>query len=395
MGDVRAAIVGISDTHVMSRSTSADSSFVLALDAIIGAAGDAGIDVEDIDGFCSFGLHGLLVGALVDSLGTRDFRFGGSALQLGGAGMVGALHSAVAAVESQQAKYVVVFKSLHSDEARVSSAGGYLPLESSVSYAPGYEQSHYAGSFTAPYGLYIPYEGFAMHAQRYMHDYDVQPEDLGNVAIAMREHALDNPRARFHDEPLTMEEYLASPMIADPLRKLDLCLENDFGVAFIVTTMERARDMPHVPVRIGALSYAVGFRGNRGLFGDPDYPNSFLRVTAERLWRESDYALEDMSNAQLFDMTTVSLMQQLEDIGFCGPGGAADYVRAGGMSIGIGDIPINTNGGQLSASYALGMTVFLEAVRQVRGDAVKQVGWPSLMAHSPYSVPAGLVVLDR
>jgi acetyl-CoA acetyltransferase len=395
MAKAGVAIVGIGDSHIFRRGASPHSAFRMAVDAITEASDDAGVDVAEVDGFCSFGLHGPMVAGLVDALGTKDFRFGGSALQLGGAGMLGALSVAIGAIESRQASYVALFKSLHSGQFRMSDAGGYLPTGSYVDYRPGYEESHYGGPFAAPYGIYVPYEGFALHAQRYLHDTTTSEDDLANVAMAIREHATTNPRARFYCKPLPREEYLQAPMLADPLRRFDVCLENDFGVAFLVTSVERARDLKRVPVRIGALSYAVGYLGNHGLFGDHRYPTSFLTTAAERLWRESDYKLADMKTAQLFDMTTVSILMQLEDIGFCALGGAATFVADGGLSLGRSRIPINTNGGQLSASYAIGMTVFAEAVRQVRGDAANQVGFPALMAHSPYSAPAGLVILDR
>lgn len=395
MAEIGAAIVGLSDNNVFPRGVSTKSSLTLALNAIQGAAQDAGLAVEDIDGFCSFGLHAILAGALVDCLGTREFRYGGSPLNFGGSGMVGSLQSAVGAIQSRQANYVVMFKSLHSNETRVSAAGGYLPVGDYVSYQPGYESSHFAGSFTAPYGLYIPYEAFALHAQRYLYDTGATPEDLAQVALTFRKHAQANPNGRFHGRPLTLEAYLDSPMIADPLRKFDLCLENDFGVAIIVTSMERARDLQNIPVRIGALSFAVGYLGNRGIYGDRRYHNSFLGITADRLWKESDYQLSDISNAQLYDMTTAAVLVQLEDIGFCGRGQAAAYVKSGGIAIGSSGIPVNTAGGQLSNSYALGMTLLAEAIRQVRGDSYNQLGYPSLVSNAPYTVPSGLVVLDR
>jgi acetyl-CoA acetyltransferase len=389
------AIIGIGDSNLYRRNTSPLSAFGLALAAVIEAADDAGLNPQDIDGMCSFGLHAIWAGAVADAIGTKDLRFAAGANQLGGSGMVGSLQAAVAALEAGRANYVVLYKSIHSGESRVSAAGGYLPIEPRVRYQPGYEGSYFGGSFTAPYGVYIPYEGFALSAQRYMHDYGVTSDDLYAVASTIRRHAVKNKRARFFGADLARSEYDASPMVADPLRRLDLCQENDFGVAFVLTTMDRAKDSPHTPVRVATISYALGLTTNHGIYGDPALPSAFMRRAAKRLWAESGYKKDDIRCLSLFDSTTASILMQLEDLGFCGPGEAPAMVREGHIRVEGGSIPVNPSGGQLSEAYAIGMTVLAEGVRQVRGTSVNQIGWPALVAHSPYSSPTGLIVLDR
>ena len=213
-----------------------------------------------------------------------------------------------------------------------------------------------------------------MVAQRYMHDYGATSEDFGRVAVADRKHAATNPAAWFYEQPITLEEHQASRWIVEPLHLLDCCQESDGGQALVVTTAERARDLPNPP--------AVVVAGAQGSGHDQWTMTSFYRddiaqlpemeVVADELWTSSGLAPADIQTAILYDHFTPYVLMQLEEFGFCGRGEAKDFIRDGAIELG-GRLPINTHGGQLGEAYIHGMNGIAEAVRQVRGTSVNQV----------------------
>jgi acetyl-CoA acetyltransferase len=225
-----------------------------------------------------------------------------------------------------------------------------------------------------PMGLAVPAATVAMIARRYMHDYGATSEDFGLVTVADRRHAATNPRAWFYQRPVTLAEHQASRWIVEPLRLLDCCQESDGAVAVVVTSLERARDLRQPPAVIRAAAQGSGpdqfvmtsyYRDELGL---PE-----MGVVARQLWRQAGAGPQDVRAAVLYDHFTPFVLLQLEELGFCPRGEARHFIAGGAIELG-GRLPVNPHGGQLGEAYIHGMNGIAEAVRQVRGTSVNQVG---------------------
>ena len=194
------------------------------------------------------------------------------------------------------------------------------------------------------------------------------------MAVADRRHAANNPNAFFHGKPITLEDHQASRMIVDPLHLLDCCQESDGGVALVVTSAERAADLPQRPALVAAAAQGSG--------PDQYVMTSYYRedlaalpemgVVARQLWASSGRGPEDVDVAILYDHFTPFVLVQLEELGFCGRGEAASFVADGRIAL-DGSLPVNPHGGQLGEAYIHGMNGIAEAVRQLRGTSANQV----------------------
>jgi acetyl-CoA acetyltransferase len=190
-----------------------------------------------------------------------------------------------------------------------------------------------------------------------------------------RKHAATNPAAFYYQQPLTLEEHQQSRWIVEPiLRKLDCCQESDGGVAMVVTSTERARDLPQPPVRVAAATQAH-LRDGEEMFdyyvGDrATFPEAAW--LGRQLYEATGLTPDDIDVAMIYENFTPSVFLQLEAFGFCGPGEATDFIAGGNIEVG-GKIPVNPNGGLLGEAYIHGMNNILEGVRQVRGAAANQV----------------------
>jgi acetyl-CoA acetyltransferase len=216
---------------------------------------------------------------------------------------------------------------------------------------------------------------YALWFQRYMHRYGVTNEDLGRYTVVARKHAATNPNAWFYERPITLEDHQASRWIVEPiLRKLDCCQESDGGVALIVTSMERARDLRQPPVRVAAASQSHLVDGdimfNYHHADIADFPEA--RSLADQLWRVAGVTPADIDAAMIYENFSPVVLLQLEAFGFCGPGEAKDFIAEGHIEVG-GSLPVNTHGGLLGEAYIHGVNNLLEGVRQIRGTAVNQV----------------------
>jgi acetyl-CoA acetyltransferase len=223
-------------------------------------------------------------------------------------------------------------------------------------------------------GLSTPAAWVAMVARRYMHTYGATSEDFGRIAVADRKHAATNPKAWFYGKPITLEEHQASRWVAEPLHLLDCCQESDGGVAIVVTTPERARDLrqPAVVVRAAAQGSAADQFVMTSYYRDELTGLPEMGIVARQLWAQASLAPEDVQVAVLYDHFTPFVLIQLEELGFCPRGEARDFIRDGAIELG-GALPVNPHGGQLGEAYIHGMNGIAEGVRQVRGTAVNQV----------------------
>ena len=229
-------------------------------------------------------------------------------------------------------------------------------------------------SWHYPMGLSTPAATVAMIARRYMHDYGATSADFGRVTVADRKHAAANPNAWFYQRPVTLAEHQASRWIVEPLRLLDCCQESDGAVAVVVTSTERARGLCQRPavIRAAAQGSSPGQYTMHSYYRD-ELGLPEMGVVARQLWQQARAAPQDIRAAVLYDHFTPYVLLQLEELGFCPRGQARHFIAGGAIEL-DGALPVNPHGGQLGEAYIHGMNGIAEAVRQVRGTAVNQVG---------------------
>ena len=217
---------------------------------------------------------------------------------------------------------------------------------------------------------------YGLVAARHMHEFGTTSEDLAWVKVAASHHAQFNSHAMLR-EVVTVDEVLSSPIIADPLHRLDCCVVSDGGGALVVVSPEIARSLsrPLVAVR-GAGEALQGLGGGRDL----DITTSAAARSGPAAFAEAGVTPADIRYASIYDSFTITVLLQLEDLGFCAKGEAGRFVRDGGLIAGSGRLPVNTDGGGLCNNhpgYRGGMTKVIEAVRQLRGEAHPAVQVPN------------------
>ncbi|RMD83942.1 MAG: lipid-transfer protein [Candidatus Dadabacteria bacterium] len=380
-----AAIVGIGETEYSKDS--GRSELRLALEAVKAAIDDAGLGVQDIDGMVTYSIDGSDEIAIARGLGNRALRFF-SRVPHGIGGAIALVHQAVMAVASGSAKAVVGYRGLngHSGlQLDPTTVGGPLSTD----------QIHW--SWYVPYGLIGGPSWAAIFARRYMDAYGASEEALAEIAVTMRRHAAGNPHAIFHGKPLSREDYFSSPMVAEPLRLADCALDVDGAAAFVVTSLERARDLRHPPVVVRAVAH--------GAAPDQEVMTSFYRpelaempeydLVARQCYEQSGLRPEDIDVALLYDAFTPIVLFQLESFGFCPRGQAHEFVRDGALAI-DGRLPTNTNGGQLGEGHLQGVNAINEAVRLIRGQSANQPQrCDHVLATGGFGVPTSAMIVGR
>ncbi len=309
------------------------------------ALADAGLERDAIDGY----IH--------TYLDREDLRYMGLSpnfslsMMTGGATPVASILTAVGMIVSGQAELVAC---VYGQAQSARTAKGGQPLGA---YGYGYPML---------YGMVGPAATHALHARRHMHLYGTTSAHLGAVAVTQRNYALQRPEAIGYGQPITLEDHQASPMIADPFRRLDCTRDTDGGVAVLVTTAERARQLHPKPVYIlgGGTGHNIA-NWHRGTV----YENHDNIAPAKaRAFAQAGMTLADIDMAQLYDPFTISPLMQLEAYGFVPTGHGGPFYADGGAGP-DGVIPTNTGGGQLSAYYTTGFTGIMESVLQLRGEA--------------------------
>jgi acetyl-CoA acetyltransferase len=247
---------------------------------------------------------------------------------------------------------------------------------------------HYGGASDAygsggaglwfPYGMTSPGAFHALMMRRHMEEYGTTTEQLGAVACAFRRHASLNPDAVMRT-PFTLEEYRAARFICEPLRLLDYCLINDGGVAMILTSAERARDLRKPAVYVRGFSQASALAGST--FPPDDYWRAPMGRVAADVYQMAGAGPADMDALMIYDNFTPTVLFSLEGFGFCRPGESGPWVADGKLELGD-EFPTNTSGGHLSESYMQGWALNVEAVRQVRGECgARQVAGANLVQY--------------
>ena len=385
----KAAVVGIGATEFSKES--GRSELQLSIEAIKSALADCGLSPADVDGLVTFTMDTSSEIAVARELGIGDLRFF-SRINYGGGAACGTVQQAAMAVAAGVADVVVCYRGFN--ERSGQRFGQTQAWANAQVNTNGLDNA-----WTYPHGLTTPAATVAMQARRYMHEYGATSEDFGRVAVADRKHAATNPAAFFFGKPITLEDHQASRMIAEPLHLLDCCQESDGAVALVVTSAERARDLPQTPALITAAAQGAAadqfvmtsyYRDNIGV---PE-----MGVVAKEIWRQSGLGTDDIATAVLYDHFTPYVLMQLEELGFCGRGEAKDFIADGAIEIG-GRLPVNTHGGQLGEAYIHGMNGIAEGVRQIRGTSVNQVDGPHGVAHALVTagtgVPTSALILSR
>jgi acetyl-CoA acetyltransferase len=359
-----AAIAGIGATEFSKDS--GRSELRLAVEAVRAALADAGLLPSDVDGLVTFAMDTNAEIAVARELGAGELSFF-SHIGYGGGAACATVQQAAMAVATGIAEVVVCYRALNERSGhrfgQVSRAAAGAPTSSGVDNG-----WHY------PMGLGTPAATVAMVVRRYQHTYGATSEDFGRVAVADRRHAATNPRAWFHQRPVTLAEHQASRWIAEPLRLLDCCQESDGAVALVVTGVERAAGLRQPPAVIRAAAQGSGTDQYvmTSYYRDDLAALPEMGVVGRQLWGQSGLGPSDVDVAVLYDHFTPYVLMQLEELGFCPRGEARHFIADGAIEVG-GRLPINTHGGQLGEAYIHGMNGIAEAVRQVRGSAVNQV----------------------
>jgi acetyl-CoA C-acetyltransferase len=207
-----------------------------------------------------------------------------------------------------------------------------------------------------------------MCAMRHMHEFGTTSEQLAWIKVAASQHAQHNPHAMLKDV-VTVEDVVNSPMVADPLHRLDCCVVSDGGGALIVVRPEIARELKRPKIRVlGAGEAPKGVDGGRNL----DLTFSGAAWSGPRAFAEAGVTPADIDYASIYDSFTITVLMQLEDLGFCEKGKGGAFVADGNLISGVGRLPFNTDGGGLCNNHPVnrgGVTKVIEAVRQLRGEA--------------------------
>ena len=329
-----------------------------------GALEDAGLTKDDVDGyFCAGDAPGFGGMSMVDYMGLRNVRHldstetGGSSYIL----HVGHAVQAIAAGKCQVALITLAGRPRQGQGGR--PGGGARPGQLSDGAPEAGFENIYGGSTHNTYG---------MCAMRHMHDYGTTSEQLAWIKVAASHHAQWNEHA-FLKDVVTVEDVVNSRMISDPLHLLDCCVVTDGGGALIVTSPEVARSLNRPKVKvIGSGEAPKGPSGGHGL----DLTYSGAVWSGPRAFAEAGVTPADIKYASIYDSFTITVLMQIEDLGFCAKGQGGRFVADGNLISGVGKLPFNTDGGGLCNNHPTnrgGITKVIEAVRQLRGEAHPRV----------------------
>jgi acetyl-CoA acetyltransferase len=379
------AIVGIGDADYSKAS--GRTTHEIAAQATERALADAGLDASDVDGLMYVPFSG-------DQFDDRAFHAHfGTAHDLWvsdrGGGMVwagSAPYDAALAIRSGRARYVLNTFSVAWATQRTQMVGG-----------PGHVHAEdlYKQNLEVPFGWFPQPVYFATIARRHMHEFGTTPEQLGAIAVACRRHAGLTPGAVMRGKPLTLDDYRRSPLIADPFRKEDCCLISDGGAAYIMTSLERARDLKQPIVEV--LGVGVGNSRTGAYWSQQGAFTSTPQVfAAPGAFAMAGLRPADVDVLACYDPFTIVSLMQIEDMGFCPKGEGGPFVSGDRLHFDAGKLPYNTHGGMLSHAYVLGIAHVVEIVRQLRQQAAAQVPDATVGIYGGYTGPqASTLILGK
>ncbi len=380
------AIVGIGMTEISKNS--GRSELQLAAECVLTAIKDAGLEPKDVDGIAGFTLDHVDEIEVARAVGIPELKFI-SRMPHGGGQPMGLVQQAVMAISTGVCKTVVGYRAMNGRSGARYSSGVADGAETADKISWGWY---------TPYGLLTPTGWCAMNTQRYMYEYGATNAGLAEIAVTQRAYANNNPNAIFYGSPITFEDYHNAPYIVEPLRLYDCCIETDGGAAFVVTSAERAKDMPHPPAMIRGAAQGVAF--------DQEVITSYYRdnitflpeydLVAKQCYAQSGLGPDDLDAAIIYDAFTSIVLFQLESFGFCKRGEAHEWVQGGTLGI-DGRLPTNTHGGLLSEGYIHGLNGLCEAVRLLRGTSVNQPkkNIENMLVSSGAGMPTSAMIIGK
>lgn len=386
------AITGIGQSKV---SRGADKSALgLTIDAALEAIKDAGLRREDIDGVSCWpgaipdgtGFAPVGIPALQDALRLKLKWYANTRET---SGQFGALFVAMNAVASGLCRNVIVFRTMFQATARKTGLAN-------ASFQPG-QRTHAHMAWHAPYHAYVATTQQALYFARYVHESGIKQEQVAQIAINGRRNASLNPAAVYRT-PITLDEYMASPMLSTPLRIYDCDVPIDGATAIVISRLDAARDMRNPVLRIEAVGCNMEYRNSWAQLDNEALATQAQPKVAEMMWNRTDLTPKDVDIAELYDGFSFHTINWLENFGFCKRFEAGDFIE-GGQRIALeGELPINTNGGALSAGRMHAYGQIHEACVQLwgRGEARQVKGDPKVVALSTAGGPlAGCFLLVR
>jgi len=366
------AIAGIGETEYSRASGRSETR--LALDAILAALADAGIDRTEVDGLMRWSVDTTGEEEIAANLGVKDLKWFGEVNQAGNVGAALVTHAA-AAIHAGLANVVVIYRGVNGRSGRRYGRGEVTG-----------RRGQGGSAYTEPFGLLTPQHNLAMLSRRRMHEFGTTSRQFGWVAVSEREHANRNPRATYYDRPLTIDDHQDSRHIVDPFRLFDCCLETDGGGALVLVSAERARDLQQPPALIRAAVQAG--------YSERSFVDTAAVSTAPRLWAQAEVRPSDIDVVQIYDHFAPFVIFALEDYGFVQRGEGGPFVEAGGIRWDGGTLPVNTSGGHLSEAYLQGMNQMIESVRQIRGTSTSQVA-DAHLSFCDTGIGTGAIILER
>ena len=346
----KVAIVGVGETRYERRS--GRPLLAMMLEASRAAVADGGIEFGTIDGLVMPGLEYAALHEIARNLGVRRQFFAAESFSAATA-VVGGMLLAAMAIDAGVATTVLCCRGADWGSERRGNVG------------QPHAEMRMKAQLEIPFGWYPQVVHFAGMARRHMELYATTEQQLGTVAVAFRKHAAMSGNAVI-TEPLTIEEYLAQPYVAEPFRALDCCLVNDGAAAYVVTSVERARDLRQPMVTVLGVGHGVSVDGEFSTLRS-DYLRTAAVHAAPKAYAMAGIGPDDVDFVELYDNFTYMVLQQLEDLGFCGEGEGGPFVEHGRIEI-AGELPVNTSGGMLSQSFVFSGNLVAEAVRQLRGQ---------------------------
>jgi acetyl-CoA C-acetyltransferase len=327
----------------------------LHAESALGALRDAGLTKDDVDGyFCAGDAPGMGATSLIDYMNLKVKH--NDTTETGGSSYL--IHVAHAAEAIAMGKCSVALITL----AGRPRSEGVATGTSARSWGAGVPDE----AFELPFGRTIA-NSYAMVAMRHMYEYGTTSEQLAWIKVAASHHAQHNEHAMLR-KVVTVEEVVNSPMVADPLHRLDCCVISDGGGALVVTSLEIARSLKRPLVKVRGAGEAI--KGQNG--GKVDLTYSGARWSGARAFEMAGVKPADIKYASVYDSFTITVLVQLEDLGFCEKGKGGAFVADGNLISGVGKLPWNTDGGGLCNNHPAnrgGITKVIEAVRQLRGEA--------------------------
>lgn len=343
----RAAIAGAFEHP--TRWAPEKSELQIMAESARGALADCGLGLADVDGLASASMGAMGVVQLAEYLNLKPRWLDGT--NIGGSSFVAHVSHAAAAIHAGLCEVaLILYGSTAASNAMAIGTGGFGGRD------PG-------AAFVSPYGL-TTVGSYALVARRHMEQYGTTPEQLAEIAVTMRRHAGLNPEAKMR-RPITVPDVLESRMISEPLHLLDCCIISDGGGALVVTSAERARDLPRPPVLVLGCGEAVAHQE----IGAPDLLTIAARQSGAQALAMAGVRPGDFDLCTLYDSFTITVLLTLENLGFCKAGEGGSFVTGGRIGLG-GELPVNPDGGGLSSNHPgmRGIFLVIEAVRQLRGE---------------------------